>query len=878
VSTDSLAAAAELYLGNFLEGMDLPNFHDFHAWCIAEREQVARAQIALLQELVSRLDGEPRCALPYARKLVAISPYDEELRARLIRLLVSLHHTDEAEQHYQLGRRMLKEIGAVGGGLMEAARLPLQIETRQTSAAVKTAATRPGSAIEPASGLVGRAQEAAELLHLLREVEQQRQARYAFVAGEPGIGKTRLLETVTALARGSGATVLLASAYESESIRPFALWMDAIHRHETVAAAGIFGDREAGNRDRLFDRLSEFVAVKSRTGVLVLVFDDLHWCDDSSAAAIHYVARRNHDRPILGLFAARTSELRDNAPALQAIAGLRRDKLLSDITLGPLSEKDLASLIAERAPGVHADELSRQCGGNPLLAIELARAEQEGNSSKSVNELVSERLARFPVDGVEVLQWAAVLDPRIDIEAIAELSAIELDRVGEILEAAERQGMFSTIGSGLNFSHNLLARAVYSTLSPLRRQVMHRRVARRLEQSAALDLARAADLAHHAAQGGDDALAARAMVSAGRLCLRFFANEEALSLVRRGMQLVDKLPDPERVCVTIDLHDIRLAAGPLEDWEVSAREYALLAEQALDHGALAHARLGYHMSAYLSWEHGQWADAREESLQSERAVRSGREEDQIVGMAETAKCLVMIERDLSKAAAMLMEAQALSVRKGLNHFAIPAGLGMLRYHENKMDEAAELFKESRTLCKSAGARVAEYLANEYLAMIEFQRGAYAKAKSICETLVTIGEKLRVGSEEPFAHAFSALCDYALSGSDADLEPALEKLRVADAKHRLAYTLTRAAQLDCARGRFDAAALRATEALEYTTLLNRATEMALARAILACACRVNGEVEAAVQHETAIRELEKAGMAAWASHYIQQEMAQRDALA
>ena len=253
---------------------------------------------------------------------------------------------------------------------------------------------------------------------------------------------------------------------------------------------------------------------------------------------------------------------------------------------------------------------------------------------------------------------------------------------------------------------------------------MHRRVADRLEQSTALDLGRAADLAHHAAQSGDDGLAARAMVSAGRLCLRFYANDEALNLVRRGMQLVDNLPEPERVCVTIDLNDIKLAAGPLEDWEASAREYAMLAEQALDHGELGHARLGYHMSASLRWEHGQWAVAREESLQSERAVRSGSEEDHIVGMAHTAKCLAMIEHDLSKADAMLMEAQALSSRKGFSHYAIPAGLGMLRFHENKMDEAVELFKESRTLCKSAGARIDEFQANEYLAMIEFQRGNY----------------------------------------------------------------------------------------------------------------------------------------------------------
>jgi len=878
VATGEIEQAAERYRGNFLEGLDLPNFHDFHAWCIAEREKAAQAQTALLRELVARLGDEPARAVPHARALVAISPYDESLRAGLIRLLVTLGHTDEAEQHYQLGRRMLHEIGAVPEGLMAAARRPSRAAPRAESPPAEPPANRPQPGIGLGSGLIGREQEAGELLRLLGEVRNLRLARFALVRGEPGIGKTRLIETVTALARGAGETILDASAYESESIRPFALWVDALHRRDAAAAAEIFGDREAGNRDRLFDRLNAYIAARAANDPLLLVFDDLHWCDDSSAAAIHYVARMCRERPILGILSARDSELRDNVAAQQAVAGLRRDGLLTEIALGPLPEADLASLIAARAPGVQAEALSRQCGGNPLLAIELARAEREGDSSKSLRELVGERLARFGIDGVEVLQWAAVIDPHIDIGSIADLAGIDAGRIGEIIERAERQGMLGTTGGGFRFSHNLLARAVYATLSPVRRQVMHRRVADRLEQSAALDLARAADLAHHAAQSGDDALAARAMVSAGRLCLRFYANEEALSLVRRGMQLLDRLTEAERVCLSIDLHAIRLAAEPTPDWEVAAREYAALAEQALDLGALAHARLGYHLSSYLRWEHGQWADAREESLQSELAVRGAGEKEQIVGMAETAKCLAMIERDLVKADAMLMEARALASRHGFSHFAIPAGLGILRYYENRLDEAAELFKESRMLCKTAGARIDEFLVNEYLAMIEYQRGEYARAKSYCEILESIGDKLRVGSEGPFARALSALCDYALDDShEARLATALDELRSVDAKHRLAYILTRAAQLDCERGRLAAASCRAGEALEYAALLDRTSEMALAHAVLARCGRQGGDSESAARHEAALAGMQKSSLAAWALQYLEPETMKRKAV-
>ena len=122
VSLDSLEHASTRFRGNFLEGLDLPNFYDFHAWCVAEREQIARAQAAVLKELVARLAEKPDRALPHARALVGVSPYDEESRASLIRFLVALGYLEEAEQQHQLGLRMLKEVGVIPQGLMQAAR------------------------------------------------------------------------------------------------------------------------------------------------------------------------------------------------------------------------------------------------------------------------------------------------------------------------------------------------------------------------------------------------------------------------------------------------------------------------------------------------------------------------------------------------------------------------------------------------------------------------------------------------------------------------------------------------------------------------------------------------------------------------------------
>jgi hypothetical protein len=397
---------------------------------------------------------------------------------------------------------------------------------------------------------------------------------------------------------------------------------------------------------------------------------------------------------------------------------------------------------------------------------------------------------------------------------------------------------------------------------------MHRRVAELLEQDSALEPERAADLAHHAAQSGDPALAARAMISAGRLCLKFFANDEALALANRGLQWVEQLPRAaDRVCLTLELREVLHTAAPVADWEAAAREYAALAEQALDLGALSHARRGYFMASVVRWRHGHFAGAREEILQSERVARSSGDEEHVVGIAEAARCLAMIERDLPHADAMLMEAQALAARKGMTHNAIPAALGMLRFHENKLDESVELFKEARTLARARGDRLNEFQASEYLAMIDLERGRPEAAREHCKALVELGDKLRNGSERPFAHALDALCHYAITDDSAPLDAALTDLRAADAKHRLAYTLTRAALLDVERARPDSAIARASEALRYAEALDRPTEVLLAHAALARARKLVSDTAGYERHVAALKSLERTPIALWARQRV-----------
>jgi DNA-binding SARP family transcriptional activator len=870
--SEALEQAAARYGGHFLEGLELANFHEFDAWAVAERELATRAQARILEALTRRLAADPERALPHARALVRLSPYDEGARAGLIRLLVALGRADQAAQQYEAGKRMLDEAripssgelfrawrGAPGTTPARAPAQPLVLPQEPAPRAPAAVPTDPASDAR----LIGRDAELARVAQALESAATERRGGVLLIDGEAGIGKTRLLEATAALARERGAVILSACAYESESMRPMALWSDALQALGPDALASVFGPGAHTNRDDLFTGLSDAIGASLQSHTVVLAFDDLQWCDESSAAALHYVARTNRQAPLLTVLAARDDELRDNAAMQRSLRDLRQAGLLEQVTLGPLEEDALRDLIASRTAQASAERLSRECGGNPLLAIELARAEAAGDSGRSLAELVQERLARLDLAQVETLRWAAVLAPRVDAGALARVSGLDWNVIGATLETAARQSILKPTEDGFRFSHDRIARCIYAEISPLRRRTMHRRVAEMLEQATAVDLEHAADLAHHAAQSGDAALAARAMVSAGRLCLRFFANTEALSLARKGLQRAEQLPPADRVRLTIELREIALAAAPIEDWEAAAAEYAALAEQALDHGALSHARLGYYMASYVRWMHGQWAGAREDTLQAERVTRGGSDEDHIIGMAEAARCLAMLERDLTHADAMLMEAQALAARRRIVHCAIPAALGMLRYHENELDEAEELFKEARTLAKSAGDRLSEFQANEYLAMIDFERGRLDAAKVHCAALVELGAKVREGSEGPFSRALQGLCHYAETDDDGPLDAAIEELRVVDAKHRLAYSLTRAALLDIERGRADVATARASEALEYAEALNRSTEIVLAHVALARARQAADDATGYAEHAAALGDLENAPVARWA---------------
>jgi DNA-binding SARP family transcriptional activator len=903
VSSGRLLELGPAFQGELLEGLDLIDFDEFTAWCAAEREHARKLHAQILQTLVARLEEQPAQALPHARELVRIDPLNEEARARLIRLLSRAGRRNEAKAQYESAERMLKELGAKPTG-------PLVIAWREVRGRVSrgemekvpsssTPTRDPSQTLEQVRNeqmrspdlLVGRRDELGRMASLLDDAAQGCLAVF-LLKGESGVGKTRLLTELSHTARHRGSTVFEAAAYEAEAGRPYGPWIDALRRLPQGAIAK--GDRtalapllpELGNtdpstqsRDRLFGAVVDLVAACAEPGKpAVLLFDDIHWCDDATAELLHYVARMTVSRPVAIVLGARDGELIDNESVMRILRSFRRDGLISEHLLLPLTAQEVAALIEGMDSAADPAEVFTLSGGNALLARELAQAALRPGEPvpRSLKELVADRLARLAPETGDVLRWSAILGPTFDVSRLTELVSLDLDSLINALSDLERHALLegTSAGPGMYaFHHALVHQVAYTEISEPRRKLMHLRVARLLQHRDDPDGAIALELAHHASVGGDAAMAARACVAAGNRCLRVFANAEASTHARRGLRLVEELPDPERIKLRIELEQISLAAQWSKNPEAEARRIEALAEQALDAGCPEHARLGFTLVSYLRWYEGAVGDAHRASMRAEFVSRGTDDQDRAIGIAEAARCLVILERDLAQAEALLLEARALTDRSGEPTWAVFDGLGLLRLHAGALDEAKAAFEQAWALARKQGDRLQEFMSLEHLVAVSIHGCDEEQACAYARELAVIGEKLRDGSERSLGRAMLALCRYRKDEVDyrAALDDALEALREVDAKQRLAFVLTQAASIESERGELETARARASEAVELGEILEKPSETGLARAVLLRVARERGDSRDAQEQIAALGRLR--GYAKHVKDFVDRELAQ-----
>jgi hypothetical protein len=187
---------------------------------------------------------------------------------------------------------------------------------------------------------------------------------------------------------------------------------------------------------------------------------------------------------------------------------------------------------------------------------------------------------------------------------------------------------------------------------------------------------------------------------------------------------------------------------------------------------------------------------------------------------------------------------------------------MLRFHKGAWDEAAGLFHTARELSLREGDRNSEFQALEHLVVLELERNRPEAARALCRDLTDIAAKLREGSEIPFARCLAALvADAAGEEAGKELDDALESLRMADAKHRLAYALLRAAHGDFRRHDVEKARARGEEALRLAEILERPSETVMAHVVLLKCALSRGDRERTERHSEALRTVNLSQVAA-----------------
>lgn len=878
--TDVLREAAVAFRGELLDGLALPDCWAWHEWWSAERASVRALREAVLDALIERSSGSPVEALRWARERVAIDPLSEAAHAAVVRLLADLGRPREAIDQYDACCRMLADaLGAKPSPVLLDARMRIGAGRNVQSARVEEREPAPASApverrvSDPSAlrgtdaavaPLAGRDEEVRRIVDVVRGAAAGERQPMVVVIGEPGMGKSRLLEELEDRARGAGGRVVKGRAFEAEMVRPYGAWIDALR---SVAAADVpEGDRAqlaallpelgpgtAGDRASLFDavvRLLQSLAAKSAP--LAVILDDLQWLDEASVALLHYAARTVDAGVVVFACGARPGELSDNPAALKLVRGLSREERAVALDLRPLDGAATAVLARSIDRGVDVQRVVRDSGGNPLFALEVARALARGGdgASESLAGLLEERLGRLDERVRELAGWAAAVGRTFGLDLLERVTGLAagdlLERVGQL----EKRGIVRATGDGgsYDFVHDLIRAASYRALSEPRRRLMHVKIARALDADAPAKSALAGDVAHHASLGGDYALAARAAVVAAERSLRVFAPGEATRLADVGLQHVGALTDVARVLAHLALLRVLVLAG---SW--ARRKQALEAElsrvvlEAQDRGLHADAAHGFHTLSVLHFDGGDLLAAHDTTLKAADAGRGGADPLSLArALGDSARCLAMLEREVGRAQAMLSEAVVLADAAGTRLLAVDWADGIVRAFVG--DEAEAKLRLERALgeARATEERWAEYECLRFLVQIALESGRAPEAEARCRELLEVASKMGEGGEMPAARALDALARLAgdAEGAGEGVERALASLRAADAKGMLAYALTFAADLDVAGGRLDAAASRAKEALAAAEVVQRRTQVTLARAILARVALARGDRDGA----------------------------------
>ncbi len=626
--------ALELYGGELLPA------ELYEPWTERPREQLRELRTQLLRQLVEAHGkrGHWERAAEILRSLPA-AEYDEELVRARMRVYQRAGDRQRAIEEYQRFRETLRS--------------DLDVDPDPQTEALHRAIASPdaGARVWPSSTaetpMVGRLREMATLRKALSDAMSS-SGGVAVISGEPGIGKTRLVQELLEEASLGDWHAGLGHCIHEEGVVPYGPWVDALEpllhtltseelAHAAGQAAGELAElfpelqssiqttpaaARAGERTRshLFEGIARCIRALAARSPLLLVLEDLHDADASTLSLLSSIARDVEGRRVLLVATVRST---DQAGRLRVADALVRAGRRITVELNRLGTEEIAEFARNLTDGELAapavDAVVRESGGNPLFAREFARfiagvgADADVATMRipvSVQGIVASRLEALPEESVDTLTVASVIGNRFEPQLLGRVAGLSTERAIDGLNDAALAGIVRQVDEQLRtfeFTHDLIRKTLYSQLAYVRRAELHRSIAEAVESIAPRG-ERVEELAYHfeaaIAGGGDVEKAIGYAIRAGELAHAKCAWDEAVGHWERALRMMEQVRiDPEQMADLLErLADLLFRMGGDYQEALDHLERALQLREQLgqeDKAAKIHSHLGRALSTHI---------------------------------------------------------------------------------------------------------------------------------------------------------------------------------------------------------------------------------------------------------------------------------------
>ncbi|MGH1489156.1 MAG: AAA family ATPase [Acidimicrobiales bacterium] len=522
VLADRLSAVVAEYPGDFLSG-------HYDDWIEPERARISDRYHGALGHLINlhKSRSQYDVALRFAATLVQQEPAREDLHREVMRLHALLGQASAAQRQFDVCRRVLKsEVGVEPSA--ETVELMERIKTDAPPPAPKELQADPSS-----SALIGRSGELALLRGRVDELVNGA-GGVVLVEGNPGIGKTRLMEELVEAAEWRGIRVLQAGHSELSKMRPYEALREVLvttvtglraeHLMEVVEpvwlrqAAEVLPELsrliDGGDSNmplhpdeepsRMSEALARVILAQGGLGSTLVVLEDIHWCDDDSMQVLGQLGSRLARSGVLLCLTYRRFEAEQSHSVWSGISKLEALASASRLVVGPLNDAEVRELIAvEAGPagprGSSVAELVEQTDGNPLYILESIRNpgntiyddDQDDTSLGSLElpatvvKSLERRINALDGEKLAVLRALATLAEPAPSRMVAEIAGLERRITLEALSAVSGQGFVVDDESGIcRFTHDQTRRVVYALMQADERAAIHLRIYEAIEREA----------------------------------------------------------------------------------------------------------------------------------------------------------------------------------------------------------------------------------------------------------------------------------------------------------------------------------------------------------------------------------------------------------